>query len=201
MAHIPAGTVMKQRELLTIHSERVRVPDPERIVHLQFRRFAGCPVCNLHLHSIVQRHGEIQAASIREVVVFHTNAEDLLQHAGDFPFAVVAEPEKRLYEEFGVESGPRALLDPRVWIPILRGLTRSVRGLFRGQPAPSMTPDGGRFGLPADFLIAPDGRVVARKYGAHAYDQWSVDEILALSGVKDPVPYTHSEIQTITGSF
>jgi hypothetical protein len=35
--------------------------------------------------------------------------------------------------------------------------------------------------LPADFLISRDGRVLARKYGAHAYDQWSVDELLTLA--------------------
>jgi hypothetical protein len=35
--------------------------------------------------------------------------------------------------------------------------------------------------MPADFLIAPDGGVVARKYGEHADDQWSVDEILRLA--------------------
>lgn len=31
-----------------------------------------------------------------------------------------------------------------------------------------------------DFLIAPDGAVVARKYGERIDDQWSVDEILKL---------------------
>jgi len=188
MTHIRAGTVVKQRELLTIHSERIQVPDRERKVHLQFRRFAGCPVCNLHLHSIVQRNDEIQEASIREVVVFHTSTEELQQHAGDFPFAVIADPEKRLYADFGVESGPRALLDPRAWAPILRGVIRSLRASFRGRPMPSTNPHGGRLGLPADFLIAPDGRVLACKYGAHAYDQWSVDEMLALSRIKDADP-------------
>jgi hypothetical protein len=33
-------------------------------------------------------------------------------------------------------------------------------------------------GLPADFLIAPDGRITALKYGRHAYDQWTIDELL-----------------------
>ena len=188
MTHVPAGTVLKRRELLTIRSECIRVPDPKQMVHLQFRRFAGCPVCNLHLRSIVQRHSEIQAASIREVVVFHTNAGELLQQAGDFPFAVIADPEKRLYAEFGLEAGPQALLDPRAWSPILGGVIRSLRALFRGGPMPSMNPHGGRLGLPADFLIAPDGRVLACKYGSHAYDQWTVDEILAFSGVKDTDP-------------
>jgi hypothetical protein len=34
-------------------------------------------------------------------------------------------------------------------------------------------------------LIAPDGRVVACKYGAHADDQWSVDDLLALAAQPD----------------
>jgi hypothetical protein len=42
-------------------------------------------------------------------------------------------------------------------------------------------PTNGNLGLPADVLIAADGRIVAAKYGEHAYDQWSVDELLALS--------------------
>ena len=36
-------------------------------------------------------------------------------------------------------------------------------------------------GLPADFLLAPDGHVLAYKYGVHAYDQWSVDDLLHLA--------------------
>jgi hypothetical protein len=149
----------------------------------------------------MQRHGEIRASSIREVIVFHTSTEELLQHAGDFPFAVIADPEKRLYADFGVESGPRSLLDPRAWAPILRGVIRSLRALFRGRPIPSTNPHGGRLGLPADFLIAPDGRVLACKYGSHAYDQWSVDEILALPGVKDTDPQRQRRMRTITNSF
>lgn len=35
---------------------------------------------------------------------------------------------------------------------------------------------------PAEFLIDTDGQVLARKYGVHAYDQWTVDELLVLAG-------------------
>jgi len=48
---------------------------------------------------------------------------------------------------------------------------------MRGALGP-VKPTGGRLGLPADFLIAPDGRIAALKYGQHAYDQWTVDELL-----------------------
>jgi alkyl-hydroperoxide reductase/thiol specific antioxidant family protein len=173
--------VIAERELVTISGELVSVPDAEQLVHLQLRRFAGCPICSLHLHSIVRRHDDIVAAGVREVVVFHSTAEEFLGHEADLPFPVIADPDRRLYAEFGVGSSPRALLNPRAWWPTLRGLSRAVRAIVRKhQPAPVAHPHGGRLGLPADLLIASDGRVLACKYGAHAYDQWSVDELLAL---------------------
>ncbi|MGC5387438.1 AhpC/TSA family protein [Micromonospora sp. LHW51205] len=172
--------VVTPRHLTSVTGAQVALPDPDRLVHLQFRRFAGCPVCNLHLRSIVRRHAEIEAAGVREVVLFHSPADELREHVADLPFAVVADPDRRLYREFGVESAPRSLLDPRAWLPILRGVAISTWYILRGRErSPSLTPHGGRFGLPADFLIAPDGRVLAEKYGEHASDQWPVDELLA----------------------
>ncbi|MEV0679837.1 peroxiredoxin-like family protein [Actinosynnema sp. NPDC050436] len=147
----------------------------------QFRRFAGCTVCNLHLRSIARRHAEIGARGIREVVVFHSSAQELRPHVTDLPFAVVGDPAKVLYAEFGVESSPRSVLDPRAWWSIVRGLARDLGPVLPGR-RPLPRPTGGRLGLPADFLIAPDGRVVAEKRGEHADDQWSVDELLRLAG-------------------
>ncbi|MCT2584681.1 peroxiredoxin-like family protein [Actinophytocola gossypii] len=171
--------------LTSIHGTPVPVPDPDRLVHLQFRRFAGCPVCNLHLRSIVARHDEIRSAGVREVVVFHSSRAELLEHAAELPFDVVADPDKRLYREYDVESAPRALLDPRAWPGIVRAI---ATGLRHRDKTPASRVHGGRLGLPADFLIAPDGRTVAGKYGEHANDQWSVDELLALVPAREIHP-------------
>ncbi|MBF6437062.1 peroxiredoxin-like family protein [Nocardia cyriacigeorgica] len=177
---MPFPSAVAGRQLVTITGTPVPIPDPDCLVHLQFRRFAGCPVCSLHLRSVVDRLDEIHAANVREVVVFHSSAEELLKYTADLPLAVIADPGRRLYREFGVESAPRALLDPRAWPTILRAITREVRASRTpGHVAPPGKPEGGRLGLPADFLIAPDGRVVASKHGAHADDQWSVDELLS----------------------
>ncbi|WP_437608805.1 peroxiredoxin-like family protein [Sorangium sp. So ce834] len=176
------GAVVAGRDLVSVTGAPVRVPDPARLTHLQFRRFAGCPVCNLHLRSFARRHGEVTAAGVLEVVMFHSPADELRAHVAGLPFAVVADPDKRLYGEFGVESAPRALLDPRAYWPILRAIAASLPAvLARRRPAPSLDPHGGRLGLPADLLIAGDGRVVAAKYGEHVDDQWSVDELVALA--------------------
>jgi peroxiredoxin len=180
---IGQGARVRDRELVSIAGGTVPVPDPGRLVHLQFRRFAGCPVCNMHLQSFVRRSDAIAAAAVREVVVFHSTVGELRKYEGALPFDVIADPKRRLYREFGVESSPRALLDPRVWLTIVRAVLRSLRGVvFDGQPMPPLIPAGGSLGLPADFLIGPDGRVLASWYGVHADDQWSVDQVLALAG-------------------
>ncbi|MFF4899201.1 peroxiredoxin-like family protein [Streptomyces sp. NPDC001068] len=183
------GSTVPGRGLAAVSGDLVPVPDPDHLVHLQFRRFAGCPVCNLHLRSVVRRHDEIVAAGVREVVVFHSPADELRPHAADLPFAVVADPDKRLYREFGVEQSPRALLTPRVWGPIVRAVVSGAWHVVRGRERlPANRPHGGRLGLPADFLVAPDGRVLAVKYGEHAYDQWAVDELLALAARQARTP-------------
>ncbi|KAF4410766.1 MULTISPECIES: peroxiredoxin-like family protein [Streptomyces] len=179
---VEPGSVVAPRELASVSGPPVAVPGPGRLTHLQFRRFAGCPVCNLHLRSVARRHDEIEAAGIREVVVFHSPVEELAEHAAGLPFTVVADPGRLLYTEFGVESAARSLLDPRAWGPVVLAVARGGWEVLRGREhLPASRPNGGRLGLPADFLVADDGRVVARKYGEHTYDQWSVDELLRLA--------------------
>jgi len=100
----------------------------------------------------------------------------------DPEFAVVADPHKQLYAEFGMQASMRSLIDPRALLPIFRAVMASLwRVVTAGKKMPPVIPEGGRFGLPADFLLASDGNVIASKYGAHAYDQWSVDEVLVLA--------------------
>lgn len=183
MPMIDSGSVISARQRLTsLAGAVVPIPDERRLVHLQFRRFAGCPVCNLHLRSFARRHAEIEAAGMREVIVFHSGAAELTQYAVDLPFDVIPDPDKRLYAAYGVASSLRALLDPRAWIGILIAILHAIWEILRGRAsAPSLQPQGGRWGLPADFLIASDGRVVACKYGEHADDHWSVDEVLELA--------------------
>lgn len=177
---LAAGTALAPRALVSVAGEPVALPDPVWLTHLQFRRFAGCPICNLHLHRFQTRHAELLGAGIHEVVVFHSPADELRTHTSGLPFAVIADPDKRLYAAFGVEAGARSLLDPRVWPTIVRAVARSTVAILRGRErAPSPVQRAGRLGLPADFLIDSDGRILACKYGDHADDQWSVDEVLA----------------------
>jgi hypothetical protein len=74
-----------------------------------------------------------------------------------------------IYDDFGVGTSRRALLHPRA----ARRLIAEARAGNRAQEA-----HGGIHGLPADFLISPDGRLVLAHYGTHADDALPVQRIL-----------------------
>src|ERR671925_169731 len=98
------GDAFPTLELAASSGQPVTIPDPDGdYVHLQLRRFAGCPICNLHLRSIVTRHDEIRSHGIREVVVFHATAAELAKHEAELPFPLIADPERALYRRLGVE--------------------------------------------------------------------------------------------------
>ena len=174
------GDKIKARTLSAITGEQVQVPIPDRTVHLQFRRFAECPICNLHVRELARRNAEIESAGITEIVVFHSSADRLREYQADLPFAVVGDPQRNLYKEFGVEWSWRSLFYLDAARAALRGL-RQATSLVGAVMARE-----NRLGKPADFLIEPDGTIRACKYGAHADDQWSVDEMLDLATEKRP---------------
>jgi len=174
------GDTFPTLQLTAASGQLVTIPDlGGNYVHLQLRRFAGCPICNLHLRSIVSRHDEIRSHGIREVVVFHSTGKELAKHEAEMPFPLISDPERDLYRQLGVQRGPRSLFNGGALRAAAAGEAAAIRkrSTTRGVVGP-LKPTGGRFGLPADFLIAPDGRIAAIKYGKHAYDQWTVDELL-----------------------
>jgi peroxiredoxin len=175
-ARLRAGETFIARELRTLAGGSVRIPDPQQLVHLQMRRYAGCPICSFHLRSFVRRKDDLARAGVREVAVFHSSAAELRKVHTDLPFDVVPDPTRKLYATFGCTTSPLSLLHPRGFLAAVRGAGS------RASSAPSAGMADGLFGLPADFLVAPDGKLVGVKYGKHADDQWSVDELLSLVG-------------------
>jgi hypothetical protein len=94
-------------------------------------------------------------------------------YQGDLPFPCVADPDRRYYQDFGVERALRSVLHPRAMAAAIRGLATVPSSPFAGGSQPS--------GLPADFMLDERGVILAAHYGRHADDQWSLDEVLALA--------------------
>jgi peroxiredoxin len=180
---LSVGDKFPQLNLTGMSEESISIPDPGgMLTHLQFRRFAGCPICNLHLRSISNRLDEITAAGVREVVVFHSTPAELRRYEEDLPFSVVGDPDKELYRRFGVEASAKAILSPGAWRALPAGWWHAIVAAITKRRAPlPAKPTNGNLGLPADLLVDGDGRVAAAKYGEHAYDQWSVDELVVMT--------------------
>ena len=104
-------------------------------------------------------------------IVFHSSAKSIRSYQKNIPFVLVGDPKKALYKEFGVETS--------LGFMSLKALGAGMRGMAHGHFGLRLS--GGQLGLPGDFLIAPSGQIKAVKYGTHAYDQWSVDELIALA--------------------
>lgn len=166
-----SGDMLPAAAMEAVTGKIINVPDPKRLVHLQFRRFVDCPICNTHIAEFRRRAQEIEAAGIKEVIVFHSSPKSIRSHQKDVPFLMVGDPNKAFYKDFGVESS--------LGFISLKALGAAMRGMAHGHFGLRLS--GGPFGLPADFLIAPSGRINAVKYGTDAYDQWSVDDLLTLA--------------------
>lgn len=155
----------------SVHGSEVLVPGRwSGFTHVQFLRFAGCPVCNLHLQAFIQRNAELHAAGIREVVLFHSEANFIDDYYGELPFAMIADPRREIYAQYGIETSLWALLNPGAWPGLVKGYRLKKAGKI----------DSTTLGLPADFLIDSTGRILRCAYGAHSSDQWSVDDVLAM---------------------
>jgi peroxiredoxin len=180
---LKVGDRVDTLELETIAGVPVRIPGGQGLLHLQFRRFAGCPICNLHLRSMARHAQALCDAGLRQVVFFRSDAASMREYQDGLPFDVVADDSGELYRRFGVERSPMSILHPKAWWAVLRGMLARHRWSISAG-------DGGELGRhllqPADLLLDPSGKVLAVKYGAHADDQWSVDELLVLAGTHRP---------------
>ena len=165
------GDSFPDTSLKSVTGESIKLPDPNRLVHLQLRRFVDCPICNTHIAELRKRAREIEAVGIKEVIVFHSSAPSIRSYQKDVPFTLVGDPKKVLYKEFGVQSSLGFLSR--------KSLGAAMRGVAHGHFGLRLS--GGPFGLPGEFLIEPSGQIKAAKYGTHAYDQWSADELIALA--------------------
>src|SRR5438309_707733 len=98
------GDIVPATTLESVTGESIKLPDPNRLVHLQLRRFVDCPICNTHIAEMRGRAREIEAAGIKEVIVFHSSTKSIRSYQKDLPFVLVGDPKKALYKEFGVKS-------------------------------------------------------------------------------------------------
>jgi len=141
-----------------------------RPVLLSFYRYASCPVCNLRVHRLIDAYPRLSAAGLSVLGVFQSPVDEMTLYMDrhQAPFPLVPDPQLQLYRRFGVEARWGALLSLAV---IRSAVTAFAKGFLPGRIS-------GPFNrAPADFLIAPDGRIALAYYGRTIDDHVSIDTV------------------------
>jgi peroxiredoxin Q/BCP len=142
---------------------------PRAYVLMAFLRYAGCPWCNLAVHRLALE-SKMLAQNDCDVVVFvqstqqkiHENIRERHAIRPDFP--IVADPAKKIYRQYGVNSSlhavVRAINDIPAWVHAVR-----EHGLTQGKL------DGNLFLAQALFLVScKTNQIVQVLYGKSLYE-------------------------------
>jgi thioredoxin-dependent peroxiredoxin len=94
-------------QVLDIFDEPINLQDYKgKKLLLSFYRYAACPLCNLRVHSLIQKYPEFQSQGLYLMAFFESSKESIARYVGkqDAPFPIIADPERSVYKEYGIES-------------------------------------------------------------------------------------------------
>lgn len=142
---------------------------------LSFFRNAACALCNLRVHQLIERYPQYHRAGLEIVAIFEAPRANMLQYVGkqDAPFPLVADPEARLYDLYGVENA-----EAKVAATMAMPATEQVVAQAAAQGFALTKEAGSNFlRMPADLLIGPDGRVQRVHYADYVWDHMPFEMI------------------------
>lgn len=156
---------------------------------LSFFRFAACPFCNLRMHQLVQRHGEL-GAGFTIVAVFDSPLDNLREHAERHhsPFPVLADPLGTAYAQYGIEHSVIGMLKGMLLRMPTMLYAMFGKGYIPRKIAGSMTT------MPADFLIDASGVIRRTYYGKDEGDHLPFDEVKQFAALTTGQDAAHPQI-------
>lgn len=143
-------------------------------VFLVFMRFAGCPVCHLHVHELLKNADRFKKKNIKVVLVYESSKSTMLDYLQDekFPFTFIADPENKLYKLYAIETSLGKLLSS-----LFKGMLAKVmagKKLFKKK----ITDDGKVTRMEAEFLIDETGKISIAHYAEFLGDKVQVNDFL-----------------------
>lgn len=143
---------------------------------LSFFRFAGCPFCNLRLHELAARHGEL-GNDFAIVAIFDSPLQNLQRHAAkhEAPFPILADQHNIYYREYGIEYSLSGILKG-----VIRRMPALLSAIFVKGYFPASI-QGRLTTLPADFLIDENGMIHTAYYGKDEGDHLPFEQAKAFA--------------------
>lgn len=168
---ISEGTKAPSFDAVDWRGEPVRLADyAGKRTWLAFFRYAGCPLCNLRVHHLIERHAALRERGLEVVGVFQSTKEGMAKYVGrqNPPFPLISDPEEKLYALYGLETSLAGYLSPMNFGRLGKAL---ASGFGPGSP------EGSKTRIPADFLIDGDQTIRHVFYGKVIADHIPFEEV------------------------
>lgn len=142
---------------------------------LSFFRFAACPFCNLRMHHLVSRFGEL-GDDFSIVATFDSPLENLQRYVSGHEalFAVLADEGNRYYREYAIEHSVSGMLKG-----MLLRLPTLIKAIGKGYLPTSIK--GSMTTMPADFLVDERGIIHTAYYGKDEGDHLPFEQVIAFA--------------------
>ncbi len=172
---------MKRRSKDTVTSLRLPAIDgttfdladlKDKRYMLSFFRFASCPFCNMRVHELVTRFGEL-SDNFTIIAIFDSPLDNLQRHADKHkaPFPILADDENIYYEEYGIEHSILGMLKGMFF-----RMPKLLKYMFAEGYIPWMV-KGSLTTMPADLLVDENGVIQVAHYGKDDGDHLPFEKV------------------------
>lgn len=152
----------------------------DKKVLIAFFRHAGCPFCNLRVHSLTKVHEELKSKGLEMIFFFESKENVILRstfHKDVSPIPLISDPEKVWYNAYGLESsGYKSAVSH-----ISSFVQTVIKAKFEGLPVHLMADGESINTIPAEFLL--DKGLVIKKlhYVQRLVERMELKEIKAFA--------------------
>jgi peroxiredoxin len=152
----------------------------DKKVFIGFFRHAGCPFCNIRVHTLSKMHAELAGKGMEMVFFFESKEKVLLNsifHREVSPIPLIADPEKKWYDAYGLENSE--IKSAASHISSFVQTAFKARSL--GVPMHLMADGESISTMPAEFLIDKGLIIKEVHYSESLKDRMHTDRIRAFA--------------------
>ena len=149
-------------------------------VLIAFFRHAGCPFCNLRVHTLSKMHEEFKSTGLEMIFFFESKEKIILRssfHTGVSPIPIISDPDKVWYKAYGLEtSGYKSAISH-----LTSFVQTAIKAKSAGVPIHMMADGESISTIPAEFLL--DKGLVIKKlhYSQTLNDRMEIVDIKAFA--------------------
>ncbi|MBD1208233.1 MAG: redoxin domain-containing protein [Ignavibacteria bacterium] len=155
-------------------------------VFLAFLRNTQCPICSLYVYQLLKITNTLRQNNTEMILFYESSEEKILRNPifrekilNEKNLHVVSDPERKIYDVYGVEISPAKATMETLQAGNKMGLIQQAIELgFTGNGQEEGThPDA----VPAEFLVDERQMIVRAFYGADAADHLPLQELEAFA--------------------